>query len=71
MTVMAIELFMLAFRPAVICRLHQVAANAELGIVLGKIVKLKGNKSTAKNDDQKQYDYKQFCLQRHRLLQSS
>jgi len=70
MTVMAVELLMLALRPAVVCRLHQMAADAELGIVLGKIVKFEGDKSTAENDDQEQGDNKQLCLQGHRLLQS-
>jgi len=70
MTVMTVELLMLALRPAVVCRLHQMAADTELGIVLSKIVKFEGDKSAAENDDQEQCDNKQFCLQGHRLFQS-
>ena len=70
MTVMTVELLMLALRPAVVCRLHQMAADTELWIVLSKIVKFEGDKSAAEDDDQEQCDNKHLCLQGHRLLQS-
>jgi len=69
MTVMTVELLMLALRPAVVCRLHQMAADTELGVVLSKIVKFEGHKSAAEDDDQEQGDNKQLRLQGHRLLQ--
>ena len=47
MAIMAVELLVLALRPAVVGRLHQVAADAELGIVLGKIIELVGNETAA------------------------
>ena len=70
MTVMTVELLMLALCPAIVCRLHQMATDAELRIVLGKIVKLEGDKSAAEYNDQEQCDNEQLCLQGHRLLQS-
>jgi hypothetical protein len=57
MTVMTIKFLMLALCPAVVCRLHQMTTNAELGIVLRKIVKLEGDESAAADNDQHQTDY--------------
>jgi hypothetical protein len=51
MTVMAIELFVLALRPRVVCRLHQVAPT-RTSVVLGKIVGFMGNKAAAEHDSQ-------------------
>ena len=57
MTVMAVECLVLALRPAVVGRLHQVTTDAELGIVLSKIIKFKSNKPAAEhNDEEKRYD---------------
>jgi len=47
MTFMTIQFFVFALRPAVVCRLHQMTADAKLRVVLGEIIKLVRNKTTA------------------------
>lgn len=46
-----------------------MAAHAELGIVLGKIIKLIGDITAAAHDDQDKRRYEQLRLQRNRFLQ--
>jgi len=53
---MTVKLFVLTLRPAVVSRLHQMASDTELGIVLSKIIEFKSDKSSAENDDQEQRD---------------
>jgi len=62
MAIMAVKLLMFALRPAVIGRLHQVATDAELGIVLSKVVKFVRNETAAPNDDQQQKDDQKLGL---------
>ncbi len=51
-TVMAVKRFVLALRPGVIGRLHQVTAYAEFRIVLSEIIKLVGYKTAAAHNDE-------------------
>jgi hypothetical protein len=62
MAVMAVKLLVLALCPAVVCRLHQMAANAELRIILSKIVKLESNEPAPADNDQQQADDQQLRL---------
>ena len=49
MTVVTRQAVVLALRPGIVRRLHQVTANAELRVVLGEIVELVGDESAAAN----------------------
>ncbi len=55
MTFMTVQFFVFALRPAVIGRLHQVTSDAKFRVVLGEIIKLVSNKTTAANNDKDEY----------------
>ncbi len=62
MTFMTVKFFVFALRPAVIRRLHQVTANAKFRVILGEIIKLVRDKTTAANNDEDEYRDKHFRL---------
>jgi hypothetical protein len=70
MALMAVQGLVLALRPAVISRLHQVAAHAELGIILSEVIKLIRDKTTTTDDDEQQRCDNQFCPQGNWLLET-
>jgi hypothetical protein len=69
MTIMAVESFVFTLGPAVIGRLHEMAANTEFGIVLGKIVELIGNVAAAAHDDEDERRNEHLGLQGNGLFQ--
>lgn len=60
MTVMAVEILMLTGCPGIIGRLHEVAADAEFRIVLGKVIEFKGNDAASDNHGEKKDGYNNF-----------
>jgi hypothetical protein len=70
MAVMAVQGLVLALRPTIIGRLHQVTANTELWIVLREIVKLIRDKTSAEYDDENKGTDEQLCSQRDRFLET-
>jgi hypothetical protein len=62
MAIMTVEIFVLALGPRVEGRLHEMTANAEFGVILGKIVEPVRYITAAGNDEgYKSYDEK-FCF---------
>jgi hypothetical protein len=60
MTVMAIEILMLTGSPGIIGRLHEVAADTEFRIVLGKVIKFKSDDAAADEHGKKKDGYNNF-----------
>jgi hypothetical protein len=69
MTLVTVERFVLALGPAVVGWLHQVAADAEFGIILSEIVEFVRYETAAENYYHDKRNDKQFRFQGNRLFQ--